>query len=258
MHPALAHRSILHLDPVITEDGHRLERDFLAGRHVECLVERHERRVDIIVVHLLEAQHAGAQPEVTVQRGQRLVHFLDERAVDGRRDVVLVQLPIQHAVVVARLGERRLRLEVRVQDQADGVAVLLPLAPERVEGEFAILPDLASAYLAVALRVDSDFLARRQSNGRPGDVRVGQHAVGVARGVECLREIGQRLLGFLAKRVRSIAQRIVELEGKRREPLVFMDVGLDDLAAYRDDFGLHPGGCLVETGKHDLANCRRS
>ncbi len=52
--------------------------------------------------------------------------------------------------------------------------------------------------------------------------------------------------------MRRIAQRVVELESKRREPLVFMNIGLDDLAAYGYDFGLHPGGCLVETGKHDL------
>ncbi len=67
VHPTLVHRRFLHLHPVVAQDRHRFERDLLAGLDVEGLVERYERRVNIVIVHLLDAEHACPQAEIPMQ-----------------------------------------------------------------------------------------------------------------------------------------------------------------------------------------------
>ena len=57
----------------------------------EAQVGLHQGRVDVIVAELLDAQHAGAQLEVAVERGEVGVGLLDEGAVDGLGNVVAVQ-----------------------------------------------------------------------------------------------------------------------------------------------------------------------
>ncbi len=164
-----------------------------------------------------------------------------------------MQLAVQDAVVVAGLGESGLRLDVRIQHHADRVPVLQPLAPEGVEGELAVVTVLTAAQASVALRVEAHFLALRRRHRRPRYIGVGEQAVGVLRRREGLRQVGQRLFGLGAQCVRRVTQRVVQLERKRRQPLVFADVGLDDLASDLDELRLHPCRRLRKARKHDLA-----
>ena len=136
---------------------------------------------DVVIVHLVEPEHAGPQAEVTMQRRQRLVYLLNERVINSRRNIVVEQLTMQYAVVVACLGEAGLGLHVRIQHHADRVAVFLPLAPERVEGELAVITILAAANASVSLGIDANFLSVGQGNGWPRDIRVGDEPVDIER-----------------------------------------------------------------------------
>ncbi len=53
--------------------------------------------------------------------------------------------------------------------------------------------------------------------------------------------------------MRCIAQCIVELKCERCEPFVLVNIGFDNLAAYADQFRLHPCSRFAESGEHDSA-----
>ena len=187
-----------------------------------------------------------------MQRREGGIHFGDQCVVDGGRQVVAEQFPVQHRVVIARPGECDLVLQVRVQDRTDTIAILEPLAPEGIEYQLAIPAVFGGAVPAIPLRIDAAFFAGRQRHRRPRNVRVGDHAVNVERAGEGLGKIRERLLCLVAERMRRISQAVLELKPKSLQSLIFIEVGADDFFADAQDLRLHPGACLVESREHDL------
>ena len=85
VNPAVAESAVERRDVVGAQRRH-------GGLHFRlCLLDRvvqrdvgDERRIQIVVVQLIDAENARAQLEIAMERWQVLVHAVDERRVDGR------------------------------------------------------------------------------------------------------------------------------------------------------------------------------
>ena len=82
MHPALVDRLALHINPVIAEHCHSIERYFLARLDIEFFIKRNQRWIDVVIAHLVDTKHTSAQFEVAMQGRQRIVYLTDKRAVN--------------------------------------------------------------------------------------------------------------------------------------------------------------------------------
>ena len=163
VHPAVRD-ALLHRGLVLgAQRRHRLD------HHPHALVDRirapagDERGIDVVVAHLGHTQHLPAQAEVAVQRGQVGVGRLDERVVDGARQVVRVERRGHRVRVLAHLGVDAVLLQVRVERRADGGLEHLPLAEEGVHHLLAVVTVRGRAVVRVRRLVELHFLASAAS-----------------------------------------------------------------------------------------------
>ena len=130
--PALVERALDHRRVVRPErrDGaeHVLLR--LLGRVFE-LHRRHERRVEIVVVQLVDAHHPLAKLQVAVERRQVPVHAVDEARVDRHRNVRAVERRLERRRILPRLRVEQHLLHFAVHRRAERAAEAAERPEER-------------------------------------------------------------------------------------------------------------------------------
>ena len=98
---------------------HRVDRQLAhLGQRVSP-VRLHQRRIDVPIAHVGQAEHSAAKLEVTVQHRKAAVGLGDQRAVDRFGQVAAVERGLQRAVVMARLGAEQIALHLRGERSAE-------------------------------------------------------------------------------------------------------------------------------------------
>ena len=216
---------------------------------VEGPVRRDERRIQVVVAQLVEAEHAPAQSEVAVQRRQVAVGRGDQRAVDGGRHVRSGQRRVEGAGVAPRAGLEHVRLDVRVQRLAQRRRVAAPGLPERVEDQLAVGALAGRAAPRVGRLIEPHPLAGRQRDGRKRHVR------GREQGEHPLRPLPHRArardhrLGLVGQRMRLPAQDVADVEGVPRQLRLRPQAALDGRRADAQQLRRDEAGRLLERGQ---------
>ncbi len=103
--PAIAERAVQRFDVVRAQRRHR--RLHLGLRLLDGVFERNvgdKRRIEIVVVQLIDAENARAKLQVPMKRRQVLAHAVDERGVDRGGHVRTIERGGEGRVVVPRLA----------------------------------------------------------------------------------------------------------------------------------------------------------
>ena len=251
VHPA-ALRALRHGTRVVFAE--RLDRcqhqfDALADRVFQITGDH--RRVDVVVTHLAQAQHARAQPEVTVQGGQIEFGLRHQRVVDGARQFVAIERLRQRVRITADFGQRGVLSELLVEAHAEGALKRFPLAPEGIEDQFAISAVAGGAVFFVGSLVEYHFGAVGQFDFGPGHIGIRQRRIDRVGRAGGRAESGDQLFALAIQRVRLAAQDVVEPVGVDSRRLVAFDQGIHFAASHFQDFGVQEGARFFKpVGQH--------
>ena len=136
-----------------------------------------QRRVDVVVREVRDAEQLGAQAEGAVQRRQRAVRLGDQRAVDRLGNVAAVQRRGQARGVLAGPRVEEVALDLRVERDPEGALELLVRLPELAKDEDAV----------GAVRAGRGTWCRPPGRGAPSSRRTGS-----PRGTACPRSRRRR------------------------------------------------------------------
>jgi len=100
----------------------------------------HQRSVQVVVMQLIEPHHAGAEPEVAVERPEVVVDIVHEAPVDCDRDVAPVKRGLHTGAVVSRIHVEHVFLHFRVQLRPERGVEFIDLSEERREDFFSVFP----------------------------------------------------------------------------------------------------------------------
>ena len=137
------------------------EHHLLALGQRERALAFQQRRIDVVVRQVLDAQHARAQLEVAVQGGQVGIGLRDQCLVDGRRQMVGVERGALRVSIVAHLRVRGICFELAVQGFAERAFILFPFAEEGVEHQLAVVAPVVAAVFGVRRLVEPYLRAVR-------------------------------------------------------------------------------------------------
>ena len=170
IHPALA-RHVRELALIV--GAHRLHRVDRQLSHVgEAVgpVGLHQRRVDVPIAKVGQAEHPPAQLEIALQHRQTAVRLRDQRPIHAFGDVAAVERRLECAVVVPRLGLEQRALDLRAERRAERVLERLVARPELVEDHLAVgaVRDLAGD--RIALIIEPHLCAVAELHGRSRNV----------------------------------------------------------------------------------------
>ena len=212
----------------------------------ELAVERGQRRVDVVVVQVVEAQHAPADAEVAVQRRQVAAGRVEQGAVDGGGDVGAGQRRLQRAAVTPHPGVEDVGLHLRVEQLPEGRLVGLPGAPEPVEHELAVAAVLRRPVQGVGGLVEGHLLTGGQGDGGERHVRAGQQGVDALGALHHGAGGRDDLLGLVRQGVRRVPQGVAQVERVRGEARLLGDEALDRLRPDAQQLGRDERDGLAE------------
>ena len=249
MHPGPGEPLFEQLQVVIAERRRRGTHQRLRLGDVEGALRCDQRRVDVVVVQVVEPQHPLPQPEVAVQGRQVAVRRLDQLLIDHGRDVRPRERRVQRAVISSGLRLEHVRLDVGVERLPQCGLIGLPHPPEPVEHQPAVVPVPRRPVQRVGCLVQPHLLSGRQRDGRERHVRAGEHRVDTLGPLHDQPDRRDHLFRFVRQRVRLLAQRVADVEGVRVETRLLGKIPLDRLGTDPQQFGRHEGHRLVELGQ---------
>ena len=150
-------------------------------RRVFELHRADERRVEVVVVELVEAQDLLAQLQVAVKGRQVAVHAVDQARVDRHRDVRAVERHLERGRVLPRLGEEQHLLRFAVHRRAERAAEAAERREKRRHHLLAVGAIGQRAQIAERRLIELDGAAVAQRHRRVREIGVREDAVDVGR-----------------------------------------------------------------------------
>ena len=235
------------VDIVRTQGLQRFQSGLAGGRQVELCVELGQRRIDVVIGHVRQAQQPAPHVKIAVQDRQAVVRLRHQRAIDALGNVRAVQRAGQGGRIFPRPGRKQIPLNLGRQGGAQ--AGLISLEGSEIGGEHLLAGGAigGGAGGAVALAVETHGLARH-FDLRPGDI--GQHQLGPDRPGAAQRVAGrgqQRLAGVV-QHMRRQSQSVLKAKAELAEPRIGVESGPDLDDADREHLRVHPGRGLADLG----------
>ena len=211
--PALLERALNRRAILGPERRHGVEHDLLRflGRVIE-LHRSDERRVEIVVVQLRQAENPLPQLQVPVERRQIAVHAVDEPRIDGDRNVRAVERRLERRRVAPRLREEQHLLHFPVHRGAEGPAEAAERGEERRHHLLAIAAIGQRAQIVECRLIELDRAPVAQRDRRIWKIGVRQDAEGVRGRRRHRPRIGEQPLVGGVERVRRAPRDVLEVE----------------------------------------------
>ena len=181
IHPA--RRRAFRQQPAIfgTERAQRFQRRRPHFRQREAPLVAHQRRIDVVIMEIRQAQHPLPEGEIAMQRRQPPIGLGDQRPVNAFRNVVAGQRPLQAVVVAPRLRLEDVAAHLRGKRGAERAFERLVARPEAVEDHFAVVAIGRLALDRITLIVETHGPAGRQRHLGPWNVGGGELVANVVR-----------------------------------------------------------------------------
>lgn len=219
----------------------------------ELGVQPRDRRIDVPVAHLGQAQQAPAHLEIAVQDRQAAVRLRDQGPIDRLGNVRPVHRGGQAARILPRLGGEDVALDLGRQRGAQAGFIDLECAEEGVEHGLALGAVAGGARGGVALAVQPNLLAGHLDLG-PGDVRQHELVADLLRPGQSRSARSQQRLAGVVQGVGRLAQGVVQAEAELGQAWVGGDEGIDLRGAHGQHLGAGPGRGFAQLGHHRLGH----
>ncbi len=229
---------------LLAERRHARQRQLARRRQAELDVELRKRRIDIVVVHVLEAEQLAAHLEIAVQLRQAPVGLLHQRSVDLRRHPAGVRQRAFHgARMVVRLGREDVRLHLGGQRRRQRGLVALEGLEESLEHQLAVFAVGRFALVGIGRLVQA-HLAGGQRHLRPRQVGIHQLGADLLGAGQRGRGRGDHAFRLRPQGEGRLPQNVLQLEGELAKAWVGLLEGGDLVGAHGQDLGLNIGGGL--------------
>ena len=243
--PSKGHIERLHV--VGTQDGDRIP-DMVA-RLLDGVFERHvrdERRIQVVVVQRVHAQHPLSELKVAMEGWQMPVHAANQLVVHRDRDARLVEGTFQRRAVATGLGLENRLLHIGVHGRAERAVELRQRPEERFHHLAAIVPVGRGPGGGEAGHVEPHLVPVGELHRRIRQVRVEEHPRGAAgAGGHGPRE-GDELFLRLRARVRLAAEDITQMVAVRCQARLLGDKPLHHDWIHRKNLGFQERPCRPE------------
>ena len=217
--PAFVERPLQHRRVLGAERRQRRE-DMLLRllRRVRQIDRADERRVQVVIVQLVEAHHPLAQLQVAMERRQRAVDAVDEPRIHRRRDVRAVEHHLQRRRILSRLREEQHLLDIAVHRRPERAAEASERLEKRGHHLLAIGPVRQASQYAERRGVEFRGLAVAEGDARVGEIGVRQDVVDVGRRAGERTRGGQDALLGVAQRMRRTPRDVLDVEAMDLQP----------------------------------------
>ncbi len=253
MHPVAIQPRAQHAEIFLAERLQRLECDVLGTLQIEhACVGFDDRRINVVIAQLADAQHLTAQLQIAMEGRQPGVHLIHQLRIDFRRQAAAEHRRFEHAIELARPRVEHRALHLRVQRRAHAVLILLPRAPERIEDQLAVAAIDQLPPARIARLIDFQFASIRQLDRRPRNTGIGIERVDLLWLAQREARPGQQRFTIGIQRMRRHPHGVAQHEAVRREALLLLQESLDPRRANRQQLGVHPRRGLAHRRQQGL------
>ena len=234
---------------LFAERGQRFEGELLRLLIGELpVIVGDHRRVHVVHVQLVHAQHFPAQGDIVVHVLDFGMDARDQAVADSRVHIAAANGGLEGGRILPRAGVEDLFLHLSVVKRRPGVPELTVAGVELLEdipAEFPVRGHLKRHETAVG---NKDLVSLAVMSGREFEIRVREHAETVARGLRHLTGSGEELFHLLRERVVPEAADLADRDLVVPDPGLLLIKALQHVFGNREDLRLHKGQLFADPG----------